>query len=67
MLEDGEKLVGRYLVVKQLGKGGMGAVYLALDELKKRRVAIKQFALGDLPSEAELQARGETRPRGSNS
>src|SRR5205823_12953640 len=33
--------IGRYRVVKLLGKGGFGAVYLAHDDELKRRVAIK--------------------------
>jgi eukaryotic-like serine/threonine-protein kinase len=32
---------GRYLVMKLLGKGGYGSVYLALDEVLKRLVAVK--------------------------
>lgn len=35
------KTIGRYQVLRLIGQGGMGAVYLAEDPLLKRRVAIK--------------------------
>ncbi|HQX54081.1 MAG TPA: hypothetical protein PLY87_10135 [Planctomycetaceae bacterium] len=50
------KTLGRYEVLGELGRGGMGAVYLANDTILKRRVALKipQFE----PSKAEMmQAR----------
>jgi serine/threonine-protein kinase len=35
------RTIGRYQVVRPIGQGGMGTVYLAEDPLLKRRVAIK--------------------------
>ncbi len=50
------KVLGRYTVIAELGRGGMGAVYLAQDSILKRKVALKipQFE----PHKAEqMQAR----------
>jgi serine/threonine protein kinase len=45
----GTSLAGRYEIIREIGKGGMGEVYLAEDTNLKRNVAIKvlpqQFAL----------------------
>lgn len=39
--------VGKYTVVKEIGQGGMGAVYLAVDKLLNRKVAIKELKMDD--------------------
>ena len=36
-----EQKVGPYRIVRPIGKGGMGRVYLAVDDKKRRKVAIK--------------------------
>lgn len=41
VLQDGQKLIDRYDLIKKLGQGGMAAVYLAWDTRLERNVAIK--------------------------
>ncbi|HEY7725301.1 MAG TPA: serine/threonine-protein kinase, partial [Anaeromyxobacteraceae bacterium] len=45
-LKPGEVLDGRYEVVRELGRGGFGAVYEALDTELQRRVALKTLRPG---------------------
>ncbi|MFF2505122.1 tetratricopeptide repeat protein [Streptomyces sp. NPDC058067] len=48
-LEQGELLAGQYRVVRRLGQGGMGDVYLALDtKIDDREVAVKTLRPGQL-------------------
>jgi len=42
MIENGTLLQDRYLIEKQIGAGGMGAVYLAIDQRFGSNVAIKE-------------------------
>lgn len=42
MIESGTLLQDRYLIEKQIGEGGMGAVYLAIDQRFGSQVAIKE-------------------------
>ncbi len=54
--------VGKYEIVKLLGKGGMGAVYQAHDPLLDREVAIKVM-LPAIAEDPELQQRFEREAR----
>src|SRR5262245_52431547 len=50
-------LVGhRYRIIKLLGRGGMGAVYLAEDRLEEKQVAFKSV----LPSKRDEEAFSDT-------
>ena len=42
MIETGKTLQNRYRIDKQIGQGGMGAVYVATDERFNSMVAIKE-------------------------
>lgn len=64
-MPDTPQTIGRYQVVRPLGSGAMGTVYLAEDPLLKRRVAIKvvramggerELALERFRREAEISA-----------
>jgi len=50
------KRFGRYLIVSELGRGAMGAVYRAIDPLIEREVAIKTL-LPHLPEQEMVQVR----------
>jgi serine/threonine-protein kinase len=54
------KTIGRYQVLRPIGQGGMGMVYLAEDPLLKRRVAIKVVRVtGNARHQAMLRFRRE--------
>lgn len=48
--------IGRYLLLKSIGKGGMGEVFLAFDTICGRRVALKRIRT-DFVNSPQLRAR----------
>lgn len=70
--DGGRLLAGRYRVVEQLGRGGMGVVCRAVDEVLGREVAVKELRpyadaagceLADLRLRMQREARAAARVR----
>jgi serine/threonine protein kinase len=54
-IASGTLLQGRYRVEKQIGQGGMGAIYKATDERLHNQVALKQFLVSGYVDEKSLE------------
>src|SRR5262245_48768086 len=52
----GLERIGRYHILERLGKGAMGVVYSARDDMMEREVAIKVL-MADFEGEPEIRAR----------
>lgn len=56
-LDDADGKIGRYEIVRQVGRGGAGVVFEARDPVLQRRVAIKRGALTRREAEAAAKLR----------
>ncbi|MER7398705.1 serine/threonine-protein kinase [Streptomyces sp. NPDC000151] len=55
----GRLIAGRYRLAGRLGRGGMGTVWRASDELLGRQVAVKELNLDDDPDDADAGVQRE--------
>ncbi|MFV0275101.1 MAG: Stk1 family PASTA domain-containing Ser/Thr kinase [Bacilli bacterium] len=56
MINKGQKIDGRYEIIKSIGEGGMANVYLAYDQILNREVAVKVLR-GDLSGDEKFVKR----------
>ncbi|WP_055527267.1 serine/threonine-protein kinase [Streptomyces graminilatus] len=67
MSDEGRLIAGRYRLTEQIGRGGMGTVWLAADEMLNRSVALKRLHEDLRHADAELDVMYERTRREAQS
>ena len=66
MIIKGQKIDGRYQVIRTIGEGGMANVYLAYDTILDREVAVK-ILRGDLSNDEKFVKRFQREAKAASS
>ena len=66
MIVKGQKIDGRYQIIRSIGEGGMANVYLAYDTILDREVAVKVLR-GDLASDEKFVKRFQREAKAASS
>ncbi|MEU7255560.1 serine/threonine-protein kinase [Streptomyces rimosus] len=66
-VDDGRLVAGRYRLVEEIGRGGMGTVWRSYDELLGRQVAVKRLHVSPQLEPDELARRNERTRREAQS
>lgn len=66
MIVKGQKIDGRYQIIRTIGEGGMANVYLAYDTILEREVAVK-ILRGDLSSDEKFIKRFQREAKAASS
>ena len=66
MIIKGQKIDGRYQIIRTIGEGGMANVYLAYDTILEREVAVKVLR-GDLANDEKFVKRFQREAKAASS